>query len=176
MIWRFLRKQHFEAELSGKLHAYALALTHDADLAEDLTRRTLQKMLKWRRLPRGPRSLQRYAFKMLRNLHIDDQRRKQADWEFPAEPERLFTGAQPSSADMVDRLIVRDAFSQLSDEHREILFLVDIMGFQYAEAADTLGISETTVTNRVGQARASMLDRLHESPVHRLTPRGKRPR
>ena len=89
MIRKLLRKQRFDAALSDRLRAYALALTRDRDLAEDLAQETLLKMLKWRQLPRKPRSLQRYAFKMLRNLHIDGLRKNKLRREYSAEQERL---------------------------------------------------------------------------------------
>ena len=42
--------------------------------------------------------------------------------------------------------------------HREIINLVDINGFRYAEAAEILGIPEGTVMSRLSRARLSLLE------------------
>jgi RNA polymerase sigma-70 factor (ECF subfamily) len=175
VILRFQRKRQFHAQLSKKLRAYAIALTRDPDLADDLVQETLLKMLERPDIPDQPDAAQRYAFKMLRNLHIDTIRKNTVRREYSVEQERLFSEQPGSDFDAVEQLIVRDAFAQLSPEHREILFLVDVVGFKYADAADTLGVANGTIMSRVSRARAEMIKKLSESPVQKLEKSRKRP-
>jgi len=46
----------------------------------------------------------------------------------------------------------------LTDDHRFALVMVDVEGFQYDEAADSLGVSIGTVKSRINRARARMRD------------------
>ena len=173
MISRFRRRRDPAARLSGELKAYALAMTRDPDIAEDLVQETLARMLERPELLENGAMSKRYAFRTLHNLYVDNLRKQKVRREYSAVQERISTEADGAGFDAVDRLIVRNAFEQLSPEHREILFLIDVMGFKYAEAADTIGVAKGTVMSRVSRARAEMARKLRESPVRPLKRRGK---
>ncbi|WP_206057286.1 RNA polymerase sigma factor [Nitratireductor sp. XY-223] len=173
MISRFFRRRDPTARLAGELKAYALAVTRDPDAADDLVQETLARMLERPKLLEDAVMAKRYAFRTLHNLYIDNLRKQKVRREYSAVQERISSEADGADFDAVDRLIVRNAFELLSPEHREILFLIDVMGFKYAEAAETLGIANGTVMSRVSRARAEMIRKLHESPVRPLKRRGK---
>ncbi|MDA4846134.1 sigma-70 family RNA polymerase sigma factor [Hoeflea poritis] len=173
MLSRFLRRRDPTARLSVELKAYALAMTRDPDIAEDLVQETLARMLERPGLLEDSTMSKRYAFRTLHNLYIDNLRKNKVRQEYSAVQERLSSEADGAGFDAVDRLIVRNAFELLTPEHREILFLIDVMGFKYAEAAETLGVAKGTVMSRVSRARAEMVRKLQESPVRPLKRRGK---
>lgn len=76
-----------------------------------------------------------------------------------AAPDRL--RPEPDlSAVVVNQLAVRQAFDELRAPHREILALIDIAGFGYAELADILGVPKGTVMSRVSRARQELCRRL----------------
>lgn len=52
----------------------------------------------------------------------------------------------------------------LSDDHRFALVMVDVEGFQYEEAANSLGVSIGTVKSRINRARARMRDCVQQQP------------
>jgi RNA polymerase sigma-70 factor, ECF subfamily len=52
--------------------------------------------------------------------------------------------------------------------HREIIALIDIAGFTYAEAADMLGVPSGTVMSRIARARAALLQSINASSVRPL--------
>ncbi|MEX3007322.1 RNA polymerase sigma factor [Hoeflea sp. TYP-13] len=168
MISRFRRKRDPAAKLAGELKAYALALTRNADAAEDLAQETLARIYEKPDSPQDSTMAKRYAFRTLRNLHIDNLRKQRIRREYSAEQERLSNEGGNSAFDAVEQLIVRNAFEQLSPDHREILFLVDVMGFKYDEAAETLGVAKGTVMSRVSRARAEMIRLLNETSVRPL--------
>ena len=60
---------------------------------------------------------------------------------------------------------MRQAFEALSPNHREVIFLVDIMGMRYAEAGEVLDVAEGTIMSRLSRARRAMIDRLEGSNV-----------
>lgn len=150
------------------LRAYAISLTRDLDLAEELSQNVLIKFLEKKSLNLPETEVRPYAFRMLRNSHIDYLRKQKVRLEYSTEQERLMTENARNGFDVVDQLIVRDAFSALSDEHREILFLVDVMKFKYVEAAETMGLPQGTIMSRVSRARAAMVKQLSGSRVTKM--------
>ena len=175
VAFRFQRKLKPSPELWRELTAYATALTQNRDLADDLMQDTLLKIYEKGIPVRNDVKTKHYLFRMLRNLHIDNLRKSKVRMEYAAEQARLFSVSATAEFDTVEQLIVRDAFSLLSPEHREILFLVDVMGFRYADAAETLGVAMGTVMSRVSRARSQMIDNLEASPVRPLE-RGRKKR
>ena len=57
---------------------------------------------------------------------------------------------------MIDALTVRIAFQRLQATQREIIGLVDVVGFSYVEVADLLEIPIGTVMSRLSRARAAL--------------------
>lgn len=146
--------------LTAELTAYAIALTRDRDVADDLVQDIAVKIFEGKPLPEAETDRKRYAFRMLRNQHVDNLRRKKIRAEYLADQERYSVKYNDIGSNSEDRLIVRDAFARLSAEHREILFLIDVMGFKYAEAAGMIGVAIGTIMSRVSRARAEMARQL----------------
>ncbi|MEJ1996430.1 MAG: sigma factor-like helix-turn-helix DNA-binding protein, partial [Limibacillus sp.] len=73
----------------------------------------------------------------------------------------------------IDAITVRQAFEQLSGPQREILWLIDLSGFSYSEAAGILDVPIGTVMSRVSRARSAMAAALAESNI---VPVGRRQR
>lgn len=60
-------------------------------------------------------------------------------------------------------VLIRRAFEKLPPDTREVLFLVDIMGLKYAEAAKVMDVPNGTVMSRLSRARRALLE-LVEGP------------
>ncbi|MBX3051835.1 MAG: sigma-70 family RNA polymerase sigma factor [Caldilineaceae bacterium] len=58
------------------------------------------------------------------------------------------------------RDFLRGVIAELSPWHKEVVVLVDVMGYDYAEAAAVLGLPLGTVKSRLSRARANLRDRL----------------
>ncbi|ANX00898.1 RNA polymerase subunit sigma-24 [Thermoclostridium stercorarium subsp. leptospartum DSM 9219] len=52
--------------------------------------------------------------------------------------------------------LVRDAMDALSEEHRQVLILRDILKLSYKEIANTLKVNEGTIKSRINRARAGL--------------------
>ena len=63
---------------------------------------------------------------------------------------------------------MRSGLTRLSGAHREIIALIDIAGFSYAEAAALLQLPVGTVMSRVSRARQALLAVISEHNVHSL--------
>ena len=52
------------------------------------------------------------------------------------------------------------AIHELPAWHRSVVLLVDVQGYDYAEAAELLGLPLGTVKSRLSRARAALRDKL----------------
>jgi RNA polymerase sigma-70 factor (ECF subfamily) len=60
----------------------------------------------------------------------------------------------------LDVAAIQRAFDRLSDEHRDVVFLVALEELRYEEAASVLGVPLGTVRSRLSRARAAMRELL----------------
>ena len=95
-------------------------------------------------------------FRVIRNLHYDELRKRRVRREYSAEEKRLSDEA--GGPDTARDVLIRLAFEKLPPETREVLCLVDIMGLKYAEAAKVMDVPNGTVMSRISRARRALLD------------------
>lgn len=69
------------------------------------------------------------------------------------DPERMILRRE-------QREFLRGVINELSPWHKEVVVLVDVMGYDYSEAAALLGLPLGTVKSRLSRARANLRDRL----------------
>ncbi len=155
-------RQAWLGQVQRRLFGYACALSADIPSAEDLYQDTVLRAMTAASMPVDLLSYRVWLFKIMRNLWID---RLRADARLPefdddAEVEDLPTAQ--SDDQVVNALAVRQAFSKLSKAQRDILALVDICGFSYAEAAQLLDVPQGTIMSRVSRARAALVARMQE--------------
>lgn len=108
-----------------------------------------------------------WLFKIVRNAWIDEVRRKQMraiDDDPPAEaiPENESWNFDDR---MIAELTVRQGLERLEQASREVIELVDLFGFRYAEAAIILNLPVGTVMSRLSRARLALLEAIAESNV-----------
>ncbi len=162
------RRGRVEGELKG-LFGYALALTGDRTLAEDLVQETALKALSARRGPSAEAAFRGWLFRILRNTAIDALRARQRTTpEAPEDIAERIDGAQSVLAAgeaLSNGLALRFALARLKPAQREIIALVDIAGFAYAEAAELLELPVGTVMSRISRARAALAQEVAGSNV-----------
>lgn len=157
-----------------RLRRYARALTGDPASADDLVQDTLERA--WARLhqwrapaegdPADPSErLRAWLFTLMHNVHLNHVRRQLPPIDSLDDEEgagaRL--AAQPVSGGQLESLGLRDleaALARLPVAQREVLLLVGLEEFSYAEAAVVLDVPVGTVMSRLSRARAAMRDAL----------------
>jgi len=176
---RVFRDRHHQwlREFRRNLFGYACALTTDTASAEDLYQDALVRAMAARAVPVDQTSFRVWMFRLLRNLWIDGLRARQrldALLNEQAGVDCDDIGATGGEDRVVNQLAVRQAFLQLSKQHRDVLALVDIAGFSYDETANLLDVPRGTVMSRVSRARAALARQLAEGPVVSLALRAGR--
>lgn len=141
---RSLFQEHGRAML-----AYATQLTRDRAAAEDVVQEALMRA--WRHpdsLVNGKGSVRGWLLTVIRNIVTDQFRARKAR---PTEVQEGPVEAAVESdhaEQVVNSIVVVDALSHLSAEHREVLEQIYLRGNTVAEAAKTLGIPPGTVKSR----------------------------
>jgi len=141
-----------------RLYRAAWGLCGSREDAEDLVQETYARVLARPRVVRRDDDLG-YLLQVLRNTFVSSRRaaarRPQA--APGAEPEALdlpdqrHAAAEPPAA--AEAREVYRAISELSDDFRDALVAIDVVGLSYTEAAHALKVAEGTVTSRLFRAR-----------------------
>lgn len=153
------RRARIEPHLD-RLFGFALSLANRREEAEDLVQDCVVKTLTARRVPRDDAAYRSWLFTILRNAFLDGRRRRREiplDDEGSAAPAVDWSALAGDEQRMVNVLTVRAGMSRLTRGQREVIALVDIAGFSYAEAARQLAIPVGTLMSRLSRARHALL-------------------
>lgn len=141
--------------LLPEFRAYAIAICASSDDAEDLVQDAIERALRTNNRPTVLDELRHWMFRVIRNLHYDELRKRRVRREYLAAEKRLSDEA--GTSDAARDVLIRMAFEKLSPDMREVLCLVDIMGLKYAEAAEVMNVANGTVMSRISRARKALL-------------------
>ncbi|OUE07501.1 RNA polymerase subunit sigma [Clavibacter michiganensis] len=149
------------------LQRYALRLTGDPALAEDVVQEALLRA--WRSpaiLAEDDESARRWLFTVVRNLVIDDRRSAWRGRETPTDTLPEDPVADASDA-IIDRLLVAEALASLSPEHRRAVVSCYHLGRSVAETAEREGVPPGTIKSRLHYALKALRLALQERGVTR---------
>jgi RNA polymerase sigma-70 factor (ECF subfamily) len=156
-----------------RLYRAAWALCGSREDAEDLVQDTYARVLARPRFIRREDDLG-YLIRVLRNTFISGRRRAARRPVTVAPPEEFEPAdesgkLQPEAAAQTREVYA--AISALTDDFRDALVAIDVVGLSYGEAARLLKVPEGTVTSRLYRARAQVarelapaLERAERSP------------
>ncbi|MFO1362666.1 MAG: RNA polymerase sigma factor [Burkholderiales bacterium] len=135
-----------------RLRRYARALAGDQHAADDLVQDTLERAINKRHLWRPDSDLRAWLFAIMHNVFVNQLRARSAHPEAALADDDL----PPVPSAQGARLEIRDlesALALLPPEQREIVLLVGLEQFSYAEVARALDIPIGTVMSRLFRGR-----------------------
>jgi RNA polymerase sigma-70 factor (ECF subfamily) len=136
------------------LRRYALVLTRNADMAEDLVQETLAKAIAAADKFEPDTDLRVWLFRILHNTHISEVRKQQVRARAAVDlPEPVF---EPDPTLRLEVRQVLEALDQLPAEQRDPIVLIALEGMSYADAAKSLNIPSGTLYSRLGRGRAAL--------------------
>lgn len=140
-----------------RLRRYARYLTRDAVYADDLVQECLVRAVANIDSWQPGTNLRAWLLVILKNAFRNDLRRKKREQTVSTDlPDGFGPSVAAGQEARMALLEVRDAFLDLSEEHREILLLVAVEGLQYEEAAIILDVPIGTVRSRLARARQAL--------------------
>lgn len=152
-------------QLVPGLRRFAYSLTGTMPEADDLLQGTLERVL--RQSPPAGVALEPWAFRICRNLWIDECRSRQVRDRAAQQPELTdgqVVDGERATTSQIELSQVDAAMARLPDDQREIISLVAIQGMSYQAVADTLDIPKGTVMSRLARARAALSKSLNTAP------------
>lgn len=152
-------------EMDG-LRGFAWRLTGNKSDAEDLVQSTVLRALEKKHLFRKDSNLFSWTSKIMYNLFVTAYRRK-TKFETQYDPENYIEreSVEASQDKKIELKQVKNAIDSLSSKHREILILVCIKGFRYADVAEKLDMPVGTVRSRLSRARDMLQQKLNSTEI-----------
>ena len=157
----------------GRLHRLALSWCHNRALAEDLAQEALSKAIAKGGQLRELESMESWLFGILANCLNDHYRRHRELIDLDeVEEQHLAGGSTPEDECCQNQMVlrVRRAIARLPVGQRQVVTLVDLEEFSYADVAAILGIPVGTVMSRLCRARQALKEMLLEArPIQTVT-------
>jgi len=165
-------------QLSDQVYRVARRLAGSREEAEDLVQDTYARAFRsWQQYQPGT-NLRAWLLRILTNLNIDRGRRVQrtpeqtpleeGDYYLYNRLESTMPDENPDEERVLERLsqnTVVEALAEVPHDFRDVLVLVDIGEFSYAEAAQILDIPVGTVMSRLHRGRRILKQQLAERAV-----------
>jgi RNA polymerase sigma-70 factor (ECF subfamily) len=165
-------------QLSDQVYRVARRLAGSREEAEDLVQDTYARAFRsWQQYQPGT-NLRAWLLRILTNLNIDRGRRVQrspdmqpleeGDYFLYNKLEQTADGGSADEERVVERLSQDDivtALAQVPHDFRDVIVLVDIGDFTYADAAQILDIPVGTVMSRLHRGRRILKRELAEEAV-----------
>lgn len=148
------------------LRRYARLLTGDATRADDLVQDTLERAcVKWTLWQQGS-MLRSWLLSLMHNLHLNQLR----DWRHDdghATLDGIPEPAHDPTAQAGTRMDLHQALAELPGPMREVLLLVTVEEYTYAEVARMLGVPIGTVMSRLHRARERLREIMEAQTAER---------
>ena len=151
-------------DLADQVYRVARGLVSSKEEAEDLVQDTYARAFRsWRSFTPGT-NLRAWLLRILTNLNIDRGRRVQRSPDMQSLEERDYylydrleaTSGAKDEERVIERLSqddIVDALAEVPHDFRDVVVLVDIGDFSYADAAQILDIPVGTVMSRLHRGR-----------------------
>ncbi len=146
-------------EVLPRLRRFAYGLTGSIEKGDDLVQsacvRAIEKSDQWQ----AGTKFDSWMFRIAKNIFTDA-------WRTEKVKDRVLSQVQRESETCSDHAQlenhvslheVREAMSELSEEHKTILMLICVEGYSYQEVSAILDIPVGTVASRVVRARSALL-------------------
>jgi RNA polymerase sigma-70 factor, ECF subfamily len=174
-------RARFEEEalgLADQVYRVARRLVGSREEAEDLVQETYARAFRsWRSFTPGT-NMRAWMLRILTNLNVDRGRRVQRSPQTqPLEESDYYLANKLASTageealeqeQVVERLSqdsVVTALSEISPQFREVVVLVDIGDFTYADAAQILDVPIGTIMSRLHRGRRALKQKLAEEAL-----------
>ncbi len=157
-----------------KLYAAALRMTRNPADAEDVVQEAYAKAFSAQNTFTPGTNLKAWLYRILTNTYINSYRKaarspkmssgaEVEDWHLARAASHDSSGLRSAEMEALDQTpdaAVSDAMAGLPENFRMVVYLVDVEGFSYKEAAEIMGTPIGTVMSRLNRGRALLREAL----------------
>lgn len=159
------------------LHRYALGMTRDPDLADDLVHDVVVRAIERRDQYRGDAPVPHWLMRMMHNHTIDQARRSRRELLVEEVEERWRDDRYTVEADAViaratTREELQDALARVPFPARAAVLLHDVEGYRVRDIADLQQISLPAAKQRLRRGRMALVSALAEGETRRMLTKG----
>ena len=146
------------AKLLPNLRAFAISLSRNVVLADDIVQETILKA--WSNMDKfdPTTNLEAWLFTILRNTYYSFLRKSRREVQDTDGTYAAGMFERPAHDGRLAYNDIHRAFDQLSPEHREVLILIGASGYSVEEAAGMMGVAPGTVKSRASRARKRLAE------------------
>ncbi|HSI87580.1 MAG TPA: RNA polymerase sigma factor [Pyrinomonadaceae bacterium] len=153
--------EHLYKRYNRRTYSLCLRMTSSPTEAEDLTQEVFIQLFRKVGSFRGDSAFSTWLHRLTVNQVLMHFRRRSVKNEKTSEdgeiPEQTVTGsANPSKMQVIDRIALRKAISELPKGYKNVFVLHDVEGFEHEEVARRLGISVGTSKSQLHKARLKL--------------------
>ncbi len=154
------------------VYGFCMSLTRQPSIADDVTQETFIAAFRSISKMRGY-NVRAWLMRIARNKAYDHFRRRRRSRESSVDEEgamfrERLTSDNPSPHEVATNSELREALEHcvgaLSEEHREMIVLIDVHGSSYDDASEVCGVNVGTVKSRLNRARRRVRDCLQAIP------------
>lgn len=151
----------------GQIFRWALVITADSDDAEDITQQVT--MILHRKLHQFEQrsSFSTWLYRIVRNTAIESRKRVRYQRETSFDQDAVEATLSPATEDRLSAIhdaqsaaLIRAMFVELPPRQRELIDLVDTLGFKTVEAAEMMDIEPETARVHLLRARRTLRTRM----------------
>lgn len=170
LLEKFSRTRRLRNEICAqrdRLYRLAWSWCHDQHLADDLVQETQVRALNKLDSLREESRLAVWLTRIMANIYRDQFRKTREETGLELEP--VEDEETPERSINRSQLVqhTRDAIAALNDDQRQIITLVDLSGFSYADTARILDLPVGTVMSRLSRARGKLREQLEIRSVNK---------
>jgi len=153
-------------EYQDAVFGVVLRMVRNRSAAEDITQDTFISAFRKISSYRGG-IFRAWLFRIAKNASLDYLRKIARRGEISIDEESVYFSetvkdeSQDPEADVLNAELARlieHCMGELSHDHRFAMVMIDVEGYQYNEAAESIDVSVGTVKSRLNRARARMRD------------------
>lgn len=147
---------HLYRQHRSRALAIAYRILGDQDEAEDVVQDVFSKLCSRPVRFDGKAACSTWLYRIMVNSSINSLRARQRRSRLESRPEQSPSPEDAAALrEMKERLV--EALEELTEQHRQVLWLRELRGLSYPEIAARLGVPEGTVKSALNRARARLL-------------------
>jgi len=148
--------QQLYDQFADRVYRYAFTILHDKHLAEEIAQETMVAVWKGAERFAGRSKVSTWIFGIARNQAFTLLRKEKRAEKTPVAE---LVQADPSKH-IIQREHMLTALTELSNDHREVVYLTFYEGLSYSEISGVLGIPAGTVKSRMFHAKRKLAEAL----------------